>query len=137
MLPTAQTTIKATTSRARMNQEARRRVFSLGWVMPKVLMKAEVSASRSRMGSMVTLEWVNAGKSFGMSGKERVWCGMQRGRILRGGGASNAECCEFLLWAGLRARLRVVYGHGQTPCSQVLQVLKEIPYGNRRCYPHR
>jgi len=89
------------------------------------------------MGSMVTLEWVNAGKSFGMSGKERVWCGMQRGRILRGGGASNAECCEFLLWAGLRARLRVVYGHGQTPCSKVLQVLKEIPYGNRRCYPHR
>jgi len=72
MLPMAQTTIKATTSRERMNQEARRRVFSVGWVMPKVLMKAEVSASRSRMESMVVLAWVNADKSSGMSEKGRV-----------------------------------------------------------------
>lgn len=32
-----------------MNQAARRLVVSVGWVMPKVLMKAEARASRSRM----------------------------------------------------------------------------------------
>jgi hypothetical protein len=51
--PTATTRISVSVIRARMNHAARRRVVSVGWVMPKVLIKAVASASRTFIGKLM------------------------------------------------------------------------------------
>ncbi len=63
-----------------MNQAARRRIWSDGWVMPKVLMKAEARASRRRMRLWYALAAVDpAGRIRGRlrasnEGREKIAC---------------------------------------------------------------
>jgi hypothetical protein len=45
------------------NQAARRRAWSLGWVMPKVRKKAVASASKNRMGRWYAVGGVWTGKN--------------------------------------------------------------------------
>ncbi len=57
-MPAARRPSRTSESMPKMNQAAARRVFSVGWVMPKVLMKAEARVSSKRIG-----RWYAQGKN--------------------------------------------------------------------------